>query len=211
VDSIINFGEKLPEIPLERAWNNTKQADLCIVLGSSLTVTPAADMPKYVAKQKDTKLVICNMGETPLDNHAKFCVSASCDDLMKHVMKELDLEIPPFVIERRLQISCVTTGWLFKTTTLTFNGIDIDGTPLSFLRGIELRKKDSENTKHVSIEEPFYFEVNPKENLTAVLCFMGNYNEPSLNWDIPVSTTTQLLLQILYTPIIGQFTVNLLQ
>jgi len=210
VDSIINFGENLPEIPLDRAWENTKQADLCIVLGSSLTVTPAADMPKYVAKQKGANLVICNIGETALDKHAKFCVVASCDDLMEHVMKELDLEIPPFVIERRLQIEIVTTGWMFKTTTLTFNGIDIDGTPLSFLRGIELRKKDSEKTLDVSIEEPFCFEINPKDRLTVLLCFMGNYNEPALTWDLPVSAT-KLLLQILYTPITGQFTVNVLE
>ena len=34
------------------------QADLIVVLGSSLTVTPAADVPQVV-KEKGGKLVIC--------------------------------------------------------------------------------------------------------------------------------------------------------
>ena len=41
-DSIINFGEKLPEVVITAAFNHAKSADLCLALGSSLTVNPAA-------------------------------------------------------------------------------------------------------------------------------------------------------------------------
>ena len=47
-DSIINFGENLPEKELNAGFENSEKADLCLVLGSSLRVTPAADMPKIV-------------------------------------------------------------------------------------------------------------------------------------------------------------------
>lgn len=45
-DSIINFGENLPEKELNAGFENSEKADLCLALGSSLTVTPAADMPR---------------------------------------------------------------------------------------------------------------------------------------------------------------------
>ena len=65
-DSIILFGENLHKKALEDGFKNAEKADLCLVLGSSLTVTPAADMPRKVAERKK-KLVVCNLQKTPLD------------------------------------------------------------------------------------------------------------------------------------------------
>jgi len=48
-DTIINFGENLPKAELTNGFKNSKQADVCLVLGSSLRVTPAANMPGEVA------------------------------------------------------------------------------------------------------------------------------------------------------------------
>ena len=48
--SIINFGGNLREYELETSFEHAEQADVCLVLGSSLHVTPAADAPKRVAK-----------------------------------------------------------------------------------------------------------------------------------------------------------------
>lgn len=45
-DTIINFGENLPEDELTKAFAEGNAADLCIVLGSSCTVTPAASIPQ---------------------------------------------------------------------------------------------------------------------------------------------------------------------
>jgi NAD-dependent SIR2 family protein deacetylase len=60
LDSIINFGENLPEKELNDGFEESGKADLCLAMGSSLTVTPAADMPLLVAKNKK-KLVIVNL------------------------------------------------------------------------------------------------------------------------------------------------------
>lgn len=43
-DSIVNFGESLPAEALQRAFDNATKADLCLVLGSSLTVSPANEV-----------------------------------------------------------------------------------------------------------------------------------------------------------------------
>lgn len=52
---------------LERAYQECEQADLIVCLGSSLTVSPANDLPKKVAK-RDNNVVIVNLQRTPLDN-----------------------------------------------------------------------------------------------------------------------------------------------
>ena len=54
---------------VELAWEHTDQADLAIVLGSSLKVGPACDMPVKVAKNGG-KLVIINLQRTPFDGRA---------------------------------------------------------------------------------------------------------------------------------------------
>lgn len=56
-DSIINFGENLPKRELELGFLHGGKADLCLAMGSSLRVTPAADMPGSTAEHGG-KLVI---------------------------------------------------------------------------------------------------------------------------------------------------------
>ena len=67
--SVVNFGQSLPQHDLEDAYAHAKKADLFLAVGSTLTVTPAADMPR-VALRAGARLVIINQGETPLDRAA---------------------------------------------------------------------------------------------------------------------------------------------
>ncbi len=62
----ISFGQQLPEDVIDGAMQLSRQADLFIVIGSSLVVTPAADLPA-MAKQSGGRLVIINRDPTPLD------------------------------------------------------------------------------------------------------------------------------------------------
>lgn len=56
-DTIINFGENLPEYELKHAEIHSQLADLHVCLGSSLRVTPAADLP-IESLNNGAKLVI---------------------------------------------------------------------------------------------------------------------------------------------------------
>ncbi|KAF5577535.1 NAD-dependent deacetylase sirtuin-6 [Fusarium pseudocircinatum] len=67
LDTIINFGEFLPEEPLKLARSHAKKADLCIALGSSLSVPPASGIPETCGKSKKSKLIICNLQETYME------------------------------------------------------------------------------------------------------------------------------------------------
>ncbi|CAF4470457.1 unnamed protein product, partial [Rotaria sp. Silwood2] len=104
-DSIINFGEDLPEDELEKAFDHAEQADLCLVLGSSLTVTPAADVPKLVAKRKQ-KLAIGNLQRTPLHKIATLNIHAFSDTIMQGIMERLNIPIPKWILRRRVHINC---------------------------------------------------------------------------------------------------------
>lgn len=67
--SIVLFGESLPQDAFQFALEEAENADLFIVLGSSLSVTPANQFP-LIAKESGAKLVIVNQEETEMDHYA---------------------------------------------------------------------------------------------------------------------------------------------
>ena len=71
--SVVDFGQSLPRRVIADSYQHSETCDLFIVAGSSLVVTPAADMPQ-VALQSGARLVIINQGETPFDQvaHLRF-------------------------------------------------------------------------------------------------------------------------------------------
>jgi NAD-dependent SIR2 family protein deacetylase len=60
-------------------------------MGSSLTVSPASDIPQLVGKKG--KLIIVNLQKTPLDQYAYMRINAFCDDVMKRLALRLDLKV----------------------------------------------------------------------------------------------------------------------
>ncbi|MEZ6055313.1 MAG: NAD-dependent deacylase [Planctomycetaceae bacterium] len=66
----VSFGQMLPEDVLYRATQDGIESDLFIVLGSSLVVHPAADLPE-MAHDQGARLVIINRDPTPLDGVAE--------------------------------------------------------------------------------------------------------------------------------------------
>ena len=66
---IVFYGEMLDETLLERGFTEFATADLVLVMGSSLTVQPAAGLPETAARN-GVKLVIVNEQPTHLDRYA---------------------------------------------------------------------------------------------------------------------------------------------
>jgi NAD-dependent deacetylase len=71
--SVVLFGEGLPEDTFMKAVEESEKADLFIVLGSSLTVTPANQFP-LLAKENGAKLVIVNLEPTLFDVYADLVI-----------------------------------------------------------------------------------------------------------------------------------------
>ena len=66
---IVFYGESLDSGLLDRAEADLRRADLLLVLGSSLTVNPAASLPR-ITLASGGNLVIVNRQSTPLDRYA---------------------------------------------------------------------------------------------------------------------------------------------
>ena len=76
----------MPEHELSQSQLHAQSCDLCIVIGSSLVVYPAALMPRY-AVQSGAKLVIINRDRTDLDSYAQVCIHESAGPTMSSVME----------------------------------------------------------------------------------------------------------------------------
>lgn len=80
----ISFGQSMPESQMRLAAEHTAACDLFLVLGSSLSVFPAADFPR-VAKQNGAALVIINREPTPMDEIADLALHAGIGDTLSEV------------------------------------------------------------------------------------------------------------------------------
>ena len=67
--AITFFGESLPADALRDATAEAQEADLMLVLGTSLTVYPAASLPEYTLRRGGRIAIVNNM-PTPLDGRA---------------------------------------------------------------------------------------------------------------------------------------------
>ncbi|TDH61567.1 NAD-dependent deacetylase [Dankookia rubra] len=77
----VSFGQSMPEGPMLRAHEAVQATDLCLVLGSSLVVYPAAGFPE-MAKRRGAGLVILNRQETGLDPIADLVIHAGIGDVL---------------------------------------------------------------------------------------------------------------------------------
>lgn len=78
------FGEPLPFEAIKDAEEASKNCDLFLVIGSSLVVYPAANLP-IIAKKNKSSLVIINLDATPLDEIADLVIN----DLASNIFSKL--------------------------------------------------------------------------------------------------------------------------
>ena len=69
----VSFGQAMPESQMQIAQSATEACDTFMVIGSSLTVHPAAGFPE-LAKHLGATLIILNRDPTPLDDMADLVV-----------------------------------------------------------------------------------------------------------------------------------------
>jgi NAD-dependent deacetylase len=79
------FGEAMPQRVTAEAQRRSLACDLCIVIGSTLVVYPAALMPEY-AHRSGAKLVIINEGRTELDHLAQIRIEERAGKVMSRVI-----------------------------------------------------------------------------------------------------------------------------
>lgn len=78
----VSFGQSLRPEVINRAQEIAAECDFLIVMGSTLTVYPAAGIPN-VTLAGGGKVAIINLSTTPLDVDAQVCVRAKIGDFLK--------------------------------------------------------------------------------------------------------------------------------
>lgn len=78
---VVLFGEALPETAFQRAREHTRKADVFLAVGSSLSVEPAASLPRTAARAGAT-LVVVNLEGTPVSGLADYEFLADVTDVL---------------------------------------------------------------------------------------------------------------------------------
>jgi NAD-dependent deacetylase len=86
--TVVDFGDSLPVKELEDSIQHARECDLFIVVGSSLVVYPAADLPR-LALDRGVKLVIINQGVTPYDEQVHLRFSESINEVLPPAVNRL--------------------------------------------------------------------------------------------------------------------------
>ena len=81
---VVLFGESLPQEALNTAWQAARECDTFLVVGSSLVVNPAAQIP-LLAKQNGSLLLIINIDVTPLDEMADLVIHCPASEVLMEI------------------------------------------------------------------------------------------------------------------------------
>ncbi len=86
----ISFGQTMPPDLMQESFQLARQCEVCLAVGSSLVVEPAASVPR-VAAESGARLFIINREETPLDHLAELVIQESIGEVMRAVVGALDV------------------------------------------------------------------------------------------------------------------------
>ncbi len=87
-DTIL-FGEQLPSEVFEQATNEVQKSDVCITIGSSLQVYPAALLP-LEAYSHGAKLILVNKEPTQFDSYMSTCLFGLAGKILPDIVKEIE-------------------------------------------------------------------------------------------------------------------------
>lgn len=71
--NIILFGEQLPVAQVNAALREARTCDLMLVAGTSLNVSPVADLP-FIAHENGARVIVINREPTPIDQYATLVI-----------------------------------------------------------------------------------------------------------------------------------------
>jgi len=91
---VVLFGEQLPTEAISAAFAAAEAADVMLVIGSSLLVTPVSSLPDIVLRHGGS-LAILTESETPYDDQCAVRLHGKAGVQMTEVLTALDELTPP--------------------------------------------------------------------------------------------------------------------
>ncbi|MSO44658.1 MAG: NAD-dependent deacylase [Thermoleophilia bacterium] len=90
---VVLFGQAMPIAAIEAAYHACEQADMLLVIGSSLLVTPVSTLPSIVLS-RGGNLAILTEGETPYDDRCAVRITKKAGPTMQAVVRALSRSSP---------------------------------------------------------------------------------------------------------------------
>ncbi len=86
--TVILFGEPMPQLAVQQAFELARQADVILVVGSSLVVFPAAEVP-LVAVRAGAAMIVINAEPTPVDRLAEVVIHGRAGEVLPEILREM--------------------------------------------------------------------------------------------------------------------------
>lgn len=84
--TVVLFGEPMPAVAVEQAFDLASAADVMLVAGSSLVVFPAAEVP-LVALRSGAKLIVVNAEPTPIDRLVEVVIRGRSGEVLPEIVR----------------------------------------------------------------------------------------------------------------------------
>jgi NAD-dependent deacetylase len=87
--TVVLFGEPMPYAAVQEAFGLAREADVVLVVGSSLVVYPAADIPLEAARS-GARMIVVNAETTPFDELADVVIHGKAGEVLPEIVKLID-------------------------------------------------------------------------------------------------------------------------
>lgn len=84
--TVVLFGEPMPQAAVTKAFALAREADVVLVVGSSLVVYPAADIP-LVALRSGARMIVVNAEPTPFDELAEVVIHGRSGEVLPEIVE----------------------------------------------------------------------------------------------------------------------------
>ena len=84
--TVVLFGEPMPHAAVKEAFALAREADVMLVVGSSLVVYPAADIP-VAAVRSGASLIVINAEPTPVDEFAAVVIRGKSGEVLPEIIR----------------------------------------------------------------------------------------------------------------------------
>ncbi len=99
-DFVLDWEDELPDSDLDLSDAHSCLADLSIVMGSTLQIVPAGNLPTYTKKyHRSGKLVVINLQPTKHDKKADLIIHSYVDGVMERLFDAMGMELPQYKSE----------------------------------------------------------------------------------------------------------------
>ena len=87
--TVVLFGEPVPYAAVQEAYALAREADVVLVVGSSLVVYPAADIP-FTAARSGARLIVVNAEPTRFDELAEVVIHGRAGEVLPELLRLID-------------------------------------------------------------------------------------------------------------------------